>query len=60
MIEVLKVEDENGQYKDKNGTRYTLVWGTYVKGPRAKDFVEFDTLEQAVEFYELSEVENER
>lgn len=58
MIKVLKVEDENGQYISQDGKRYELIYGTYVVGPRAKDFVEFDTLEQAVEFYGLSEVHN--
>ena len=35
-----------------------LIYGTYAVGPRAKDFVEFETLEEALEFYGLQEVEN--
>lgn len=58
MIKVLRIQDDNGQYKDKDGVRYTLIYGAYAVGPRAKDFVEFDTLEDALETYGLQEVEN--
>ena len=59
MIKVLKVENEKGQYIGQDGKRYSLIYGTYVVGPRAKDFVEFETLEQALEFYNLEEVKDE-
>lgn len=57
-VKVLLVEDINGQYQNKDGKRYNLIYGTYAVGPRAKDFVEFDTLEDALETYGLKEVEN--
>ena len=57
-LKVLRIENERGQYIGQDGKRYDLVYGTYAVGPRAKDFVEFETLEEALEFYGLSEVEN--
>ena len=58
-LKILLVEDKFGQYQNKDGKRYSLIYGTYVVGPRAKDFVEFETLEQALEFYNLEEVKDE-
>ena len=48
MLKVLKVENDRGQYRDNDGNRYNLIYGTFVVGPRANDFEEFNSLEQEI------------
>ena len=55
-MKVLKVEDEQGQYKDVQGNRFTLIYGEYAIGPRASEFDEFNTLEEALEYYKLVDI----
>lgn len=55
MLKVLKVEDEQGQYIDAEGNRCNLIYGTYAIGPRASEFDEFETIEEALEHYGLTE-----
>lgn len=56
MIKVLIVEDENGTYQDKDGKRFNLIYGSYVVGPRAKDFTEFESFEDMLDKTGLIEV----
>lgn len=56
-MKTLLIIDENGQYQNKQGKRCNLLCCSWVKGERASEFKDFDTLEQAVEYYELTEVE---
>ena len=54
----LLVQDENGKYK-KDGIRYSILVCSWVKGQRANDFTEFNSLEEAEEAYGLTKVEVE-
>lgn len=56
-MKFLLIEDENGNY-EKDGKRYNLLVCAWVKGPRANEFVEFESLEEALETWGLTEVEN--
>ena len=58
-MKILITENENGKYQNKEGKRFNILACTWVKGERAKDFEDFDTLEEAIEKYELTEVEDE-
>ncbi len=58
-LKMLIVENEEGKYQGQDGKRYNLIYGTYAVGPRAKDFLEFDTLEKALESYGLTKVEED-
>lgn len=60
MVKVLILENEKGQYIDKENKRYNLIYGTYVVGSRADEFQEFDNIEQAMEAYGLTEVKDEQ
>lgn len=51
----LLTEKEEGKYI-KDGTRYDLLEASWAKGPRAKDFVEFESSEEAAAFYGLTKV----
>ena len=55
MLKVLKVVDEEGQYVDAEGNRYTLIYGAYAIGPRAAEFEEFGDFDEALEHYGLVE-----
>ena len=57
-MKYLLCEDENGIY-EKDGKRYNLLVCSWVKGPRAQDFKEFGSLEEAEEAYGLTKVETE-
>lgn len=54
----LLVENEEGQYKGKDGNRYNVIEAGWVVGPRADEFVEFANLEEAIKTWGLTEVEN--
>lgn len=56
-MKTLLIIDENGQYKNNKNERCELLCCEWVKGERASEFKEFDTLEQAKEYYGLTEVE---
>lgn len=53
----LLCEDENGRYQ-KDDKRYNLLVCSWVEGQRANDFKEFSSLEEALAFWGLTEVEN--
>jgi|GEM_PF-5318705 hypothetical protein len=53
----LLTQNEDGKYI-KDGTRYDLLEASWAKGPRAKDFVEFESSEEALKTWGLTEVEN--
>lgn len=55
----LLVENEEGQYKGKDGKRYNVIEAGWVVGPRADEFVEFESLEEAAAFYGLTKIEEE-
>ena len=55
-MKVLLIEDENGQYENEQGKRFNLLTCSWVKGQRANEFVDFDTLEDALENFGLTEV----
>lgn len=54
----LLISDENGQY-EKDGVRYSLLVCSWVKGQRANDFTEFNSLEEAETAYGLTKVEGQ-
>lgn len=58
-MKILITETENGKYQNKKGKRFNILACTWVKGSRAKDFEDFDTLEEAIEHYGLTEVKYE-
>lgn len=58
-MKILITETENGKYINKKGKRFDILTCTWVKGERAKDFKDFDTLEEAIEHYGLTEVKYE-
>lgn len=51
-----KQENPDGQYIDGNGNRFDILFCHEALGPRADDFVQFDTLAQAEEHYGLTKV----
>ena len=51
----LLTQDENGNY-EKDGIRYSLLVCSWARGPRASDFVQFDSLQQVIEKLGLIEV----
>ena len=54
----LLIQNDDGKYI-KDGTRYDLLEASWAKGPRANEFVQFDTLAQAEEHFGLTKVEVE-
>lgn len=54
----LLTQNDDGKYI-KDGTRYDVLEAGWVRGPRAKDFVEFESLEEAAAFYGLTPVKEE-
>ena len=54
----LLTQNEEGKYI-KDDTCYDLLEASWAKGPRAKDFVEFESLEEAAAFYGLTKIEEE-
>ena len=58
-MKYLLIEDENGIY-EKDGKRYNLLACAWVKGQRANEFQEFNSLEEAEEAYGLTKVEVEQ
>ena len=58
-MKFLLCEDENGNY-EKDGKRYNLLVCAWVKGPRANDFQEYNSLEEAEKAYGLTKVEEEK
>ena len=59
MIKVKVIEDESGHYLNSLGKHYNIIACSWVKGPRADEFKEFNSLEEAMEAYGLTEVEVE-
>lgn len=57
-MKVLVTQEDYGRYENERGERFNVIACTWVKGQRSKDFLDFDTLEDALEFYNLKEVEN--
>lgn len=55
MIKVLLIEDENGQYQNEQGKKFDIIACSWVKGQRANEFVDFDSVEQALEYYNLTD-----
>lgn len=53
-MKFLKISDEFGDYKDKEDNRYSILMCEWAKGPRANEFVEFPTLQDALDFWELT------
>lgn len=54
----LLTKNEEGNY-EKDGTRYDILEASWARGPRANEFVEFESLEEAAAFYGLTKVEPE-
>jgi len=54
-MKVLLVMDEDGQYVNKQAERCNLICCEWAKGPRANEFTEFTTLQEAIAHYELEE-----
>lgn len=59
-MKILITENDKGKYINKQGKRFNLIACTWVKGERAKDFETFNTLEEALEKYGLTEVKDEK
>lgn len=57
MVYLLTQNDEGKYVKD--GTRYDLLEASWAKGPRANEFVEFESLEEAEKHFGLKKVEVE-
>lgn len=59
-MKYLLIENEEGQYinNDQN-KRYDLLECHKATGPRADEFVEFESLEEAAAFYGLTKIEEE-
>ena len=55
-MKTLLIIDENGQYQDKQGKRYNLLYCKWAKGQRADEFKEFTSLQDAIKYYGLTEV----
>lgn len=53
-----KQENPEGQYIDGNGNRFDILFCHEALGAGAEDFVEFESLEEALETWGLTEVEN--
>ena len=54
-MKYLLIENEEGQYIKINGTeRYDILECHEAVGPRANEFVEFPTLQDALDFWELT------
>lgn len=51
----LLTQNEEGKY-EKNGTRYDVLEASWAKGPRANEFIEFDTLAEAEEHFGLTKI----
>ena len=59
-MKYLLIENEEGKYIKINGTeRYDILECEYAVGPRKDEFVEFESLEEAAAFYDLTKVETE-
>lgn len=54
-MKTLLIIDENGQYVNKQGERCNLICCEWAKGPRANEFTEFITFQEAIAHYELEE-----
>lgn len=59
-MKFLKISYDKGKYKNKEGKRFNLLVCTWVKGERAKDFDDFNSLEEAMLSYGLTEVEDDK
>lgn len=57
-MKILIIKDENGIYQNQKGERYNLIACKWVKGERANEFKEFNSLKEAIEHYGLTEVDN--
>lgn len=58
-MKYLLIPNKEGQYINKEqDKRYDVLECHEAIGPRAKDFVEFANLEEALAFWGLTEVEN--
>ena len=55
-MKYLLIENEEGQYIDnEQNNRYDLLECHKATGPRADEFVEFNSLEEAEDFWNLTE-----
>lgn len=57
-MKYLLIENEKGQYIGKDGKRYDILECEYAVGPRADGFVDFESLEEALKTWGLTEVED--
>lgn len=58
----LKLENENGEYVDKDGARFSLLYGDEIYRPnkeKNEGCDTFETIEEAVESYGLSKYDEE-
>ena len=59
-MKYLLIENDEGQYINKEeGNRYDVLECHEAIGPRADEFVEFESLEEALAFWNLESVEPE-
>ena len=54
-MKFLVVPDDEGQYVNNDGEHFNVIYGGFVRGPRASEFKEFDTLQHALEYYGLTD-----
>lgn len=54
-MKVLLILNDEGQYINKEAQRCNLLCCQWAKGPRADEFVEFPTLQDAIKYYGLEE-----
>lgn len=59
-MKYLLIENDEGQYINKEqDKRYDVLECHEAVGPRADEFVEFESLEEAAAFYGLTKIEEE-
>ena len=59
-MKYLLIPNEEGQYVNKEqNKRYDVLECHEAIGPRADEFVEFESLEEAAAFYDLTKIEEE-
>lgn len=55
-MKVLLVKDEKGQYINQKSERYNLICCSWAVGQRANEFKEFISLQDALKYYNLIEL----
>lgn len=57
-MKYLLIKTNEGFYQDKRGNRYDILECHKATGPRADEFVEFESLDKVKVFYDLVDITN--